>query len=563
MEDSLPEGELPRGTQVAGYKIRHQIGSGATGAVYAAVHPSTGAKVAVKVFDPSLTHASGAAERFLERAGRICELKHPEIVEVHEVGQLELEDGTQRLFLVSEFVQGKPLSELVSSAAPFSLVEAAPLLEALAKSLEAAHQRGIVHGDLTADNIWLSPNEDGSWPPQLRVIDFGAGLLLQLGTEEEEIAAKRSPGYLAPEQCRGEDPTPLTDLYAVGVVAYQLLTGRLPFSSSERAEVLRMHQQDQVPSPGDIAPDQVTADVEEMLLKALAKKPEQRYGSMSELRQELDRLTEAERSSDLSEAEVDVSSGLEPAVEADAKEFEDEGTPDGRAEDAEVVESKAEEVVNQPAGAGPIQPVSTAELPGDYPQRGQALLTPFRSAVLAILAAVVMIAVAYRLLTGGWPLIPSSLGAAEESQLVVVSSPPGAAVFLDRVRQPSLTPMTLSRLKRGKRYELYVHLAGRLPWRQIVALGLDEERRLLRITLSPKALRFGTLQLSANVKADFFLDTRKVGTQTSQATLADVQAGVDHRLKVVAPGHRPAEQVVRVDPGKIRVLQFDLKPLDK
>jgi hypothetical protein len=123
--------------------------------------------------------------------------------------------------------------------------------------------------------------------------------------------------------------------------------------------------------------------------------------------------------------------------------------------------------------------------------------------------------------------------------------------------------MTFSRLARGKRYELHVHLEGHLPWRQIVALGLDEERRLLRITLQPKALRFGTLQLSANVKADYFLDTRKVGTQTLHATLADVRAGVDHRLRVVAPGHLPVEQVVRVDPGKIRVLQFDLKPLDK
>jgi hypothetical protein len=212
---------------------------------------------------------------------------------------------------------------------------------------------------------------------------------------------------------------------------------------------------------------------------------------------------------------------------------------------------------------GPIVPVITAVLPKmDSAQQPKPLLTPVLSAVLAVVMAIVVGVVAFRLLAGHWPFqTPSpSQAPVTPGEIEVETTPAGADVYLDRVRQSRRTPLTLRPIRPGQPYELYVHRRGYVPWRQTVALGMNERRRVLRISLPKKSMRFGTLKLSANARADFFLDGRKVATQTRQATLVDVQADADHRLRVVAPGHDAVEQVVRVEPGKLQVLQFDLRP---
>ena len=172
------------------------------------------------------------------------------------------------------------------------------------------------------------------------------------------------------------------------------------------------------------------------------------------------------------------------------------------------------------------------------------------------MAAVVGV-VAFRLLAGHWPLTAVERPV-PRGVIKVESTPPGATVYLDRVKQRGPTPLTLERIQSGRPYEINLHLRGHAPWRQTVALGTQEQQRTLRVTLHKVAVSPGTLKLGTNVRADFYLDGRKVVAQSREANLADVEAGESHQLRVVAPGHRPVSMEVQVEPGKIKVLQFQL-----
>jgi hypothetical protein len=179
------------------------------------------------------------------------------------------------------------------------------------------------------------------------------------------------------------------------------------------------------------------------------------------------------------------------------------------------------------------------------------------SAGLGLLLAGAAVLVGFQLLFGHLPWESDSKQ--PEGQLLVVSQPAGARVFLNQVAQPGRTPLTLRGLLRGQPYELAVLLPGHAPWRQTIALGLDEDERKLSVRLDPGPIRFGSLTITATEPADFFLDDRKVAGRTRQATLADVQAGVEHELRVVAPGFKLVQQKVLVEAGKSQVLHFPLE----
>jgi hypothetical protein len=514
--------ELSRGESFEGYKIRQPIGEGQVGRVYTAIHPTTGAKVAIRLVHPHLLPQQGP-EALVAALQPACGLRHPNLVPLLACGLTP--EGT--IYTITEFATGRPLTELLDRSARLTCEETTVLLEALAAGLAAAHERGVIHGTLSPGCVWLTPREDGSWPPRLQTMDLGLDPLLRLPAEGG--ADLRLPYYLAPEQCRGEPASVATDIYAVGVVAYQMLTGRLPFSSAVPAEVLRMHLNDDPPPPGRYV--ELAAEAEAFVLRALHKQPSGRFGSMNELRQATEKLA--------------LAGAAAPVTEPPATDAETEAQPPPEPPEAE-----------PPPAEPALVPVTTGVLPRSRGGGGRL----FISALLALLAALVVGAVLYRSVVGEWPL-GRTPAASDQGRLVVVTDPPGATVYLDTVRQHGRTPLTLPSLRQGQAYDLYLHLPGHRPWRQRIALGIGEEERALHVSLPRRSVRFGTLKLSSNVKADFFLDGRKVGTQTREVTLVDVQAEIDHQLRVVAPQREPADQVVRVEPGVIRVLQFDLPAL--
>jgi len=550
-------GELPPGQAIAGYKIRQLVGEGSAGRVHAAIRPISGDKVAIKIIHPFLV-SDASVEELLARVRPLVGLSHENLVTLVDIGRTD--EGL--VYLISEFVQGTTLTDLLHESGPLSLAHGVSLLRQLASGLLTAHERGVAHGTLSPDNVWLSPRREGDWPPRLRVMDFGLDPLLDVDG--------RLPYYLAPEQCRGEPGGLASDAYALGVMACRMLTSRLPFSSARPAEVRRMHLEREPPLP----------DVDETLRRLLKRLLAKEAGARPSMGEVLDLLRSMESSSEM-EPPVPMEPVDAEAPEAAQAEEEPEAPPAAEEPEAPGAEASVSEAIPDLPGvevsevgarqmlsmstkgeidAGARHPlVTTGVLPRvdmEWPRRS--FFPPLVSAALAVVTAVVVGALTYRLLVGRWPLATEST--TEPGQLSVRSDPHGATVYLNGVRQARKTPLTLTHLRQGQPYALYLHLPGHRAFRQRVALGIGEPRRTLSVVLVRRAIGFGTLKLGANIKADFFLDSRRVGTQTREVTLMDVQADADHQLRVSAPGHRPLTQTVRVETGKVQVLQFDLLP---
>lgn len=176
--------------------------------------------------------------------------------------------------------------------------------------------------------------------------------------------------------------------------------------------------------------------------------------------------------------------------------------------------------------------------------------------LLWVFLCLASVAGTYRLLVGSWP--GEQRDQTREARLELRSTPPGATVFLDGRRLSGTTPLTTT-VRPGRPYRLQLTHPGYQAYAQTVALGTNEAHRRLEVQLASRPLQWGTLKLSSDVQADFFLDDRCVGTQTTQVTLADVRAAMAHRLRVRAPGRRTAERTVQVSPGKVAVYDFLLE----
>jgi tRNA A-37 threonylcarbamoyl transferase component Bud32 len=268
--------ERSAGQKVGKFEVIDTVGQGAFGTVYMARDPELDRVVAIKV--PRSGNLAGPQDldRFLREARSVAQLRHPSIVSVHEVGQVE---GVP--FLVSDFVRGVTLADLMSARRP-GFREAAELVASVADALQYAHAQGVVHRDVKPSNIMIG--EDGT--PHL--MDFGlakreAGEITM--TIEGQVLG--TPAYMSPEQARGEAHAvdKRGDVYSLGVVLYQLLTGELPFRGTQR---MLLHQvlHDEPRAPRSLN-DHIPRDLETICLKAMAKEPGRRYATARELANDL------------------------------------------------------------------------------------------------------------------------------------------------------------------------------------------------------------------------------------------------------------------------------------
>jgi len=302
------------GQRLAHFVIGDKLGAGGMGVVYRAQDENLGRTVAIKVLPGDAIGGEEARQRFFREARLAAQLSHPNIATVHEIGEA---DG--QIYIVMECVEGESLREMLSARVP-SLSQSLSLAADLAAAVAVAHEAGIVHRDLKPDNVMMDRYG------HLKVLDFGIAKLQQddapaadgLVTAQGRVLG--TPGYMSPEQAAGKSSDHRTDIFAVGVILYEMLTGERPFQGSSSMDVIIATSRDE-PKPAPLLNPQVSPALDAVLSRCLAKEPAQRWATSRELAARLEQLRQQVSSQEMAPTQIDsaavtVNSALRPSTTA-------------------------------------------------------------------------------------------------------------------------------------------------------------------------------------------------------------------------------------------------------
>ena len=253
------------------YRLISRIGVGGMSVVYKAQDVALGRLVAIKILHESLTGDPQFVENFRREAQAAASLSHPNVVTVHDVGQ----DGS-RHYIVMELVEGEDLKTTMRHWAPLPLANALDLAIQICKGVGYAHRAGFVHCDVKPQNVLVT--KDG----RAMVVDFGIARVISEATITRGDASWGTPHYFSPEQAAGQSATPASDVYAIGIVLYEMLTGRLPFQADSPAALALKHLTEEPPPITDLNP-QVPLQVAQIIHKVLSKEPAARYRTADQL----------------------------------------------------------------------------------------------------------------------------------------------------------------------------------------------------------------------------------------------------------------------------------------
>ena len=264
------------GKQLGNYKIVEELGRGGMAIVYRAFQPSLNRYVAIKVLPPHFGHDREFVERFQREALASAKLRHPNIVVIHDVGHQE---GIY--FIVMELLEGRTLKQIVEEEGALSIERARRIVEQVAAALDYAHQQGFVHRDVKPANIFVGKNDHTT------LADFG---IAKAASEAQQLTRTGmlmgTPEYMSPEQAEGEGVDYRTDLYALGVVLYQMLVGQVPFRGTTPHAILHAVIYE-APVPLRQVRQDLPQAIETVVLKAIDKRPERRYQSGTDLAEAL------------------------------------------------------------------------------------------------------------------------------------------------------------------------------------------------------------------------------------------------------------------------------------
>jgi serine/threonine protein kinase len=272
--------DLLLGQKFGSYQIISELGRGGMGKVYLAEHPTIGKKVAIKVLHQEFSKEESTLQRFFHEAKAVNDIRHQNVVDVLDVGRTE--EGLN--YLLMEYLNGSTLFDVLHTQGRFSTERIGHIGLQLCSALTAAHQRGIIHRDLKADNVFLLSS--GGPKDFVKLLDFGIAKLLAFEVNgcslTQDGFVLGTPAYMAPEQALGLPVDQQSDIYSFGVILYQMATGSLPFVDSNPIVVATMHVNAELPSPRERYP-QLSPALEEVILTCLAKHKEDRYKNMIEL----------------------------------------------------------------------------------------------------------------------------------------------------------------------------------------------------------------------------------------------------------------------------------------
>ena len=258
------------------YEIIKSIGEGGMANVYLAFDTILERNVAVKVLRGDLASDEKFVRRFQREALSASSLSHPNIVEVYDVGE---EEGNH--YIVMEYVEGKTLKQLVQKRGALTIPEVIDIMKQLTDGLAHAHDAYIIHRDIKPQNILILDNG------LLKITDFGIAVAMNATSLTQTNSVMGSVHYLPPELANGKGPTIKSDIYSVGILMYELLTGEVPFKGDNAVEIALKHMKEKIPSVRKINPV-IPQSVENIILKATAKNPRNRYNDVREMYNDLD-----------------------------------------------------------------------------------------------------------------------------------------------------------------------------------------------------------------------------------------------------------------------------------
>ncbi len=266
------------GTTIGSYQVSSKIGVGGMGAVYMGVHPLIGKKVAVKVLHAEFADKQDVVQRFFQEARAVSLLRHPHIVELIDFGKLDGSFGALH-YCVMELLEGETLRDRLKRGA-IPEAHAASIATQIADAVAAAHRQQIIHRDLKPENVFLvGPQLDN-----VKILDFGIAKLTGQGQASMQTQAGTllgTPSYMSPEQCMARPVDARTDVYSLGIILFEMCTGRVPFIGEGYADLLIKQINGELPSPRSINPS-LSVGMERVIARALEKEPAQRFQSMEE-----------------------------------------------------------------------------------------------------------------------------------------------------------------------------------------------------------------------------------------------------------------------------------------
>jgi serine/threonine-protein kinase len=269
------------------YRIVRLLGEGGMGQVFEAQHVNINKRFAIKLLRPEIVSNHEAVQRFRQEAWSASSIGHDNIIEIDDFATLP--NGA--VYLAMEFLAGQSLSERMKAGPPLEVADALDVFVQVCRGLSAAHEKGIIHRDMKPENVFLSQKHGRTL---VKILDFGIAKVS--GAEGSHSLTRTgaifgTPHYMSPEQALGKPLDLRTDIYSVGVILYEVFTGRVPFEAESFMGILTKHITAVPARPSEIAPT-VSAEIEAIILRAMAKDPAERYASMSELANDLSLLLE-------------------------------------------------------------------------------------------------------------------------------------------------------------------------------------------------------------------------------------------------------------------------------
>src|SRR5215468_2870819 len=293
-----PMGSLIAGSQIGTYQLLSPLGRGGMGEVHLAFDTRLGRKVALKLLPAEFTTDANRVRRFAQEARAASALNHPNIITIHEIDEIATENGSLR-YIVTEFVEGETLRQRIARA-PQQQIETSEAIDIalqIAAALSAAHEAGIMHRDIKPENVMV--RRDGL----VKVLDFGLAKLTEppppvIDSQAETLARNSTdtgvvmgtPRYMSPEQARGEKVDARTDIFSLGVVLYEMLAARAPFTGATASDCLAAILKDEPPALADTN-SKVPPQLERLIRRCLEKKPERRFHSAHDLGYALEALS--------------------------------------------------------------------------------------------------------------------------------------------------------------------------------------------------------------------------------------------------------------------------------